>query len=477
MKRQIWLVALFVIVLSAVPGLVGIVHAREDSLEDKSQAMDGLYTGAAVRSASSCFDDGDCFTCNTNDKVELMRGGGKVTIVATGPSLTYTPCREDLGTNVAWTLTGTYEMTDDGIYKFDLNNCNEGHFPGSGSGTINGEQINVSFKCVLDEDGSKETWNNVVLTKQSGGEGAADEEGNAGEGETGQVDEGDFGQDPNLVDEGETDSNLTVDRIVGDASVSKIPSFPSKHLITTGPRSKVKIRYGDSEIVIGPNSKLRVNTTENKFGQPVIMWEFLNPDAVIYVKDSFQGTRQVDSGLIEGGPEKRIYTNLWRSIMIFYNGSYDGKKDLSEFYGGETNQPEFTDPGTGERSVIVGIKGTEYYFQATGSRRTLFLTEGEIDLYLDADDKIVTLASGEKAPVDDDEIGPVTSYTSAEIDALAKETALTEQPAAATKDESSSTTIAIIVAAGLVVLAALVVVILIFKSRKKHKSTQQGKAG
>ncbi|MHB9112149.1 MAG: FecR family protein [Thermoleophilia bacterium] len=371
---------------------------------------------------------------------------------------------------MAWTLTGTYEVTEEGISRFQLDDCNEGHFPGSGSGTIDGEQINVSFRCTTDDHGSAHSWNNVVLTRQSGGASpdASDEE--ADQGETGQVDEDDFGQDPNRIKEGETDGNITVDRLFGDATVSKDSTYPSRHLITTGSRSKAKIHFGDSEIVIGPNSKLRVNTTENKFGQPVIMWEFLNPEAVIYVKDKLHGTREEVSGVHAGGDMERVYTNLWRSIAIFYNGSYYGKKDLNEFYGGETNQPEFTDPDTGERSVIVGIRGTEYYYQATESGRTMFLTEGEIDLYTDADDKLVTLAAGEKVPVDEDgAIGPATSYTSAEVEALAMEVEL-EQPVedAADAGRLSTTAIVAIAAAGLAIIVLAVTIILILRKRKNQ---------
>lgn len=463
MKMHIWLATCVIFCFSVALALVSAVHAREGSVDDKSGELDGFYTGSTVLNSTSCFPDGDCSTCTTDQKVELTRGGGKVTIVATGPALTYTPCRVDTSTTLAWTLTGTYEMTEEGIHKFQINDCNEGRFPGSGSGTIDGEQIDVSFSCTKDDNGSIERWNNVALMKQSGGDG-----GDEGD-ETAADDESATEDDPNIIGEGETDNNITVDKMVGDATVSKIPGYPLKKMITTGSRSKAKIHFGDSEIVIGPNSQLIVNTATNKFGQPVIMWEFLNPQAVIYVKDSLHGTRQVDSGYVEGSTDKRIFTNLWRSIMIFYGGTYQGKKDLGEFYRGETNEPEFFNPGKGERSVIVGIKGTEYYYQATESGRTLFLNDGEIDLYSSSDSDLVALAAGEKVTVaEDGTVGPPVSYTSAEIEALAKEVDLTEQSLPKT-DSLSTTTIAIIVAGASAALA-LIFLFILLRSRSGKKA-------
>ncbi|MBI5870932.1 MAG: hypothetical protein HZB44_08290 [Actinobacteria bacterium] len=473
MKKHSWLIAVFIIALLAVPGLASIVHAQEDSIEEKSAQLDGLYTGTAERIYTSCLA-GECETCPPiSGTVRMTRGGGKVTIVTSGPDNATGPCRVDAGTTLAWTLKGTYETTGEGINSFTLNDCNNGSFPGSGSGVIEGDRVTVSFSCTFPKSpGSSEKWNNVVLTKQAGDD-PAGEAGDFAENreETGTSDDDDFGQDPNRIKEGETDGSITVDRLVGDATVRKDSTYPSRHLITTGSRSKAKIHFGDSEIVIGPNSRLRVNTTENKLGQSVIMWEFLNPEAVIYVKDKLHGTRKEESGVQTGGPTERIYTNLWRSIVIFYNGSYDGKKDLRDFYGGETNQPEFSDPNTGERTVIVGIKGTEYYYQAAGTERMLYLTEGELDLYTDADDKLIALAAGEKVPVDEDgAIGAASTYTEAEIASLENEVDL-EQPAedSAEKGRMSNTTIAIIAAAGSGLVVLAIVIILILRKRKSNQ--------
>lgn len=459
MKKRLWAVACLILSLCLLAVVAGTVLARESSVEEKSRELDGLYTGAATLSSSSCFDDGDCFTCTADAQLQLTRGNGKITILADGPSITYTPCTYNTSETLRWTVTGSYEMTEAGISSFTLDSCNDGRFGGSGSGTIDGETINVSFSCKTDEYGSAERWSNVVFTKQA--DGTADEEGEEDGGDeiTETVD------DPNAVDAGETSDGITVDKLVGDAKVSKLVAYPNRHKITTGPNSKAKIHYGDSEIVIGPNSELVVRTASNKFGDPVIMWEFINPEAVIYVKDKLHGTRQEESGAVPGSATKRIFTNFYRSIMIFYNGSYQGKEDLSEFYGGETNQPEFTNPNNGDRTVIVGIKGTEFYFQGEGSSRTLFLLDGDVDLYNDVNADAVALTAGSKAPVDDaGAIGDPAGYTDAEIEVLAAAVDLTGDPAG---DGGLSIKTIVAIAAGVAAVAGTAILIpLLIQSRR-----------
>lgn len=461
MKKHLWAVACFLSSLCLVTLAAGSVLARESSVEERSRELDGLYTGSATLSSSGCFDDGDCRTCTADARLQLTRGDGKITIFADGPIITYTPCTYDTSETLRWTITGSYEMTDEGISRFTLDSCNEGRFSGQGSGTIDGDTINASFSCKTDENGSAERWSNVSFVKQSG---AGDEE------EDGEGEEAGTGDDPNAVNEGETSEGLTVDRLVGEARVSKLVAYSNRHKITTGPNSKAKIHYGDSEIVIGPNSELVVRTASNKYGDPVIMWEFINPEAVIYVKDRLHGTRKEESGAVPGSSTKRIFTNFYRSIMIFYNGSYEGKEDLSEFYGGETNRPEFTNPGTGERTVIVGIKGTEFYFHGEASERTLFLLDGDVDLYSDVNADALALTAGSKSLVDDTGgIGEPVAYNDADLEALAAAVDLAEPLA---EDGGLSATDKSIIAAGVAgaVGAAMLISLRIQSLREKRRS-------
>lgn len=477
MASRLRLAAILVFSLTIGLGLAGVALGR-GSVEEESAKWDGIYTGTATRVENNCWDDGmnpnHCEQCSTQDNIELRREDGKITLNTVGVYIFWNPqsgrCQENPSTNrPAWKFTGSYEMTEKGIYSFQLNDCNDGH-PASGTGYIIEGKINVGFSCPGSPEGNwagnwgdNVEWQDCLLTRQSDGAVPATDGGAASGAATNEVstapEESDF------VQEGQTDEDLTVDRVVGDATVEKGDRGTNRHTITTLGRSKVKIHYGNTSMVVGPNSHVRVTTKTNRLGQPVIMWEFLNPEAVIYVKDE-AGTRQVQSGVPETeevGP--RVFINVYRSIMIFYNGSYQGKTDLREFYGGESNQTTFTG-SDGERFVYVGIRGTEYYFQAAGDTRTVYLTEGEVDLYTAADPEVTAMGAGTKASVDDKgDIGPAGGYSQGEIDALAREADLTE-PA------GSRWWLIALLAAGGVAAAALITIGIVKAARTKTGKTR-----
>lgn len=161
------LVLLIVAMLTALGGGCSSKDESNQMAEDTIKA-DGIYTGTALRGETQCYPDGDCFFCTANDEVQLERREGQITIRATGPSLTMTPCSQS--GNVTYTLKGDTETSLSDWQRFTITDCNSGSFPGGGAGSIEYDTITASFSCDLTGGGritDTVEWNGVTLKKQS----------------------------------------------------------------------------------------------------------------------------------------------------------------------------------------------------------------------------------------------------------------------------------------------------------------------
>lgn len=162
--KKLWASAAFILVLQ-VPFVFGDCRSRMDMYKEDSKTADGTYVGTALRGATSCFSDGECFFCTANDEIQMERRNGEIRILASGPWLTFTPCKQ-LPDQLVYTLKGVYTYSED-WQKFEITGCNTSPTTGSGGGTISGGTVNASFSCVNETVGLEKTeWNDVVLKKQ-----------------------------------------------------------------------------------------------------------------------------------------------------------------------------------------------------------------------------------------------------------------------------------------------------------------------
>ncbi len=317
-----------------------------------------IYTGMAIRVSKSCFPDGICYTCSTNNKISLQRGGGKVTVKAYGQDLTYTPCREESGAPITFIFTGDYKITGQGAYEFQINNCNDvPKFTGTGYGRIQEGKVYLDFECNYHDYGSKENWNNVELTKESGGDDEyQSERGNAkviyeyGPG-------GGFSDMYGQVEVNTPQADGTYDE--EDWHFAKLDgkTLPPGTHIKTFEKSGVIMSFGQNSYILGPESELIIEKNQDQPGQAEL-----------------------------------LLGNLWTNVKKMMK---DGSMEI------EMSQ------------AVAGIKGTTFALSEDKNKSTLKVIEGTVSFKSKANDKTETVNAGETITADKNGLGKKTTFDTA----------------------------------------------------------------